>query len=596
MHLKRLLRNITALFVLTILLSVGVHAQSYTPMPESVENLTVTIGNVTLPLKGYVDGDYWDPEKSVMTKEECQLYGISRNYSIDLQGYTCVGFGRYVYTALFYKYPQNATIDTSLGYDNYYESYGYYNVIKKVTGKDSLSASEVSAETIKKLFSACQPGAIMRMKGHTMILMAIYSDGCVIYDANLTPNEVDVRKYTWAEFAAMLTSRSSGLEALQMPTYYPGYTYGTDETGYTLQLDRSTAGVYVMQYNDYVNVRNGPSYMADIVSKLYRGDPVRIIGTYNGWSAMEIDGVRYWVGSDYLEKAIEVNLDANGGTMTVSDFVLNIKEPEESTEEEDTEEEFPRAPEQEITTSYYTMITSPGKKLSTLPEPTKENRTFMGWFSGDTQYTAGSYLPYKSLTLKASWCVMGYEDVPDGIWYEDYIVAANLSGLISTDTHFNPERAATRAEFLTVMGRAYERAYGKTLTVSGNTPFTDVDASAYYMPYIEWAYEAGITNGTTATTFAPNDLVTREQMAAFLYRYAKYCGVVASWETQDRSYLTRFPDEYLIDEYARDPVSWCVKNGILQGDNTGMMNPDNSTRRCEMVKVFVCYQELLAKY
>lgn len=83
-------------------------------LPSDVSSLQVTIGDVTLPLAEYPDGAYFDPEKSTMTVAEQSQYGIHVGGDLNLRGWECVGFARYVYAALFYKYPQDATMDNQL--------------------------------------------------------------------------------------------------------------------------------------------------------------------------------------------------------------------------------------------------------------------------------------------------------------------------------------------------------------------------------------------------------------------------------------------------------------------------------------------------
>lgn len=565
---KRILHILLCVSALTAILTVGARAYSYPNMPASTESVTVTIGDVTLPLKEYIDGDYWSPDKVYMTATEAAQYGINRSSSIYLRGSQCVGFGRYVYTALFYKYPQNATIDNQLGYA-YGSSYAYTNMIEKVLGTKTL-APGYNATTLKTLFTACQPGAIMRINGHTMILMAIYNDGCLIYDANFSSsNEVDVRSYTWQSFVDKLGYR--GIEALHMPTYYPGYTYGIDTTGYTLQLNESTAGSYIVYNCTQVNVRSGPSTYTSKVTTIPAGQTVTVDGTYGNWAAVTIDGTRRWIYMDYLRGDVTVTYDGNGGTVThttlagVTDTDTSLKYAYNS-----------------------------GRTLGTLPTAAKTDRTFLGWYNGNTKYTEDSYVPGSDMTLTAKWGVLSYTDVPEGVWYQDYVIKGNGLGLISTSDVFLPDRAAYRCEFVTVLAREYQRSNNMTIAPSASSPFTDLEKGSYYENFVNWAHTNNIVKGTgDGTTFSPTDTVTREQVATFLYRYVQHCGYVATDAVQDHSLLNQFSDGSSVSSFALDAMSWCVSAGILNGTGDGTLMPQGECFRSQMVTMMVRFIEML---
>lgn len=565
---KRILHIFLTVFALTAILTVGAKAYSYPSMPASTETVTVTIGDVTLPLGEYVSGDYWSPQKTTMTAAEAAQYGISRTSSINLRGSQCVGFGRYVYTALFYKYPQNATIDNALGY-SYGSSYAYTNMIEEVLGTQTLSAG-YSASTLKTLFTACRPGAIMRISGHTMILMAIYDDGCLIYDANFSSaNEVSVRAYTWQSFVDKLGYR--GIEALHMPTYYPGYTYGVDTTGYTLVLDKTTAGTYVVYNCTQVNVRAGPSTYTSKVTTIPAGESVEVEGTYGNWACVIMDGTRRWIYMDYLRGDVVVTFDGNGGTVTHT-TLAGVTDSGESLE----------------------YAYNGGHTFGTLPTATKTDRVFLGWYNGDTAYTAESTVPGSDMTLTAKWGILSYTDVPEGIWYQNHVINAYNIGLIAKNDLFYPDRAASRSEFVAVLSRMHHNSAGTTLDTSLTSPFTDLESGAYYVKYVNWAYSTGVVKGTGDTTFSPNDSVTREQVAAFLYRYAKYLGYVAQDAVQDHTNLDKFTDGSSVSSFALDPMSWCVSQGILAGTTEGALLPQGQCTRSEMIAMmvrFVSYME-----
>lgn len=561
----RLRHAITCALCMAALISlycIGASAYTYSSnMPSDVSSLRVTIGGVTLPLSEYPDGSYFDPEKSTMTVAEQSQYGINVGSDLNLRGWECVGFARYVYAALFYKYPQDATIDNQLAYSSDYSSIYYRNVIKDTLGTNTL-AGGYSASTLKTLISACQPGAVMRVGGHSMVVMAIYDDGLVIYDANFSSNnEVDVRSYTWQRFVDSLGSR--GISALQMPVYYPGYSYSGGGGSTTYTIDISTAGTYQVYNCSTLNVRAAPTTSSASVGSIATGTTVNVNGSYNGWAQISYNGADRWVYMTYLKAisdSVVVTFDAAGGSVS----------------------------ETSHTYAY-------GGTFGSLPTPSRTDCTFLGWFYGSTQYTADSSVPSTSaLTLTAHWAVMGFEDVSPSQWYAPYVITACKYGLIMQDTKFNPNSNATRGQFVTVLAREYERESGKSYDLGklGSSIFTDVRPNSYCDKAIAWAYVNKITLGTTATQFSPNDNVSREQIAAFLYRYSKAIGVV-SGSYSGSSLIYNFKDVGSVSNFAKESMNWAISIGLYEGDGKGYLNPKNPARRSEMVAIMARYIDYL---
>jgi len=114
--------------------------------------------------------------------------------------------------------------------------------------------------------------------------------------------------------------------------------------------------------------------------------------------------------------------------------------------------------------------------------------------------------------------VMPFTDVAEGSYYHDAVLWAVENGITkgTTDTTFSPNAKCTRAQIVTFLWRSQ-----KSPASGSVNPFTDVAADAYYVDAVLWAAENGITAGTTATTFSPNNDCTRAQIVTFLYRYKK---------------------------------------------------------------------------
>lgn len=555
---KRLIILACCIVTLIVVLSVQASAYTYPSMPSNWQNLTVTIGGVSIPLSEYPDGSYWSPEKSTMTVQEARAYGLSLSSDLNLRGWQCLGFGRYVYAALFYKYPQNASIDTHLGY-SYGTSYAYTNVIENVLGQRVL-APGYSPATLKQVITACKPGALMRISGHTMMVMAIFDDGLIIYDANFaSDNEVDVRMYTWETFVTKLGSR--GIEALHMPSYHPGYTYSTGNISYP--IDPSTAGTYKVVVNSIpLNVRSIPSTSGSIVATLENGTIVNVIGNYGTWYAFKLNGVTVWASSAYLQpyspsSSVTVSFDANGGSCSVS----------------------------------YKDYT-PGGLFGTLPTPTKTDRNFIGWFDGDTQYTASSVVPTTSVTLTAKWGILTYTDVYEDDWYATVVEKGNRYGLIASDTRFRPADECKRCEFVAVLARLYQTTTGKTISGSPSK-FVDVPSSAYYYDAVCWAYDNNLISGYPDNRFGPNDPITREQIAALMNRYAEFMHYTSTYN--GGSLIGRFSDASRVSPWAENNLNWAIYYGLFYGDDHNRLNPLSNTYRSEMIALAVRFVEKFAR-
>ncbi len=180
-----------------------------------------------------------------------------------------------------------------------------------------------------------------------------------------------------------------------------------------------------------------------------------------------------------------------------------------------------------------------------------------------------------------------FKDVTYGDWYYDAVKFVEEYGLFNgvSANEFEPDTAMSRAMLVTVLYRLAGEP-----EITGTTPFTDVNPDAWYMPGVLWAYQTGIVNGSTETTFSPDDNVTREQIAVMLYRYASYY----EYDVSDREVLSGFPDWEKVDSYAEDALSWAVAIGLIRGNTDGTLNPVGDATRAEvatMLQRFVLWIE-----
>lgn len=161
-----------------------------------------------------------------------------------------------------------------------------------------------------------------------------------------------------------------------------------------------------------------------------------------------------------------------------------------------------------------------------------------------------------------------FTDVEENVWYHDGIDFMVKNGYMNgvSATEFDVEGSLTRAQLVTIL----YRIAGEPET-SAAIPFADVADGQWYTKAIVWAAENGIVKGVNETTFAPNDPITREQIAVILYRYAHE-------ENTEDGKLTSFPDAKDISGYALEAMNWAVARGLINGSDGKLLPQDTATR------------------
>lgn len=164
-------------------------------------------------------------------------------------------------------------------------------------------------------------------------------------------------------------------------------------------------------------------------------------------------------------------------------------------------------------------------------------------------------------------------------WYRSCIEKAYRAGLVKgvTDTRFAPSQPMTRGMFVTILHRL-----AGTPQVEGENPFADVAAGRYYTEAVIWASSTGVIEGISQTQFNPNGYVTRQQMVAMLYRYARNAGAASD----QRADLSVYPDADSVASWAQEAMQWAVAEKIILGSD-GALQPARGATRAEAVAV-VC--------
>ncbi len=134
--------------------------------------------------------------------------------------------------------------------------------------------------------------------------------------------------------------------------------------------------------------------------------------------------------------------------------------------------------------------------------------------------------------------------------------------------------------FAAVIGRLYERSFGAIETSNTNT-FSDCDYEAWYGKYVDWAADAGIIEGYGDDKFGPSKLITREQMATLLYRFAEYLGALPV----DVDEALMYTDASDISDWAKSAALYCQTSQIITGRSGGVFAPKETVTRAEAATI-----------
>ncbi len=163
----------------------------------------------------------------------------------------------------------------------------------------------------------------------------------------------------------------------------------------------------------------------------------------------------------------------------------------------------------------------------------------------------------------------------DGHWAKDKIVEAAQAGIMNgtEERIFSPDENVTRGMFAAIMFRASGSEIPET-----THSFTDISDDAYYKDAVAWAYASNVMTGTGDTTFSPDELISREQMATAILRYCTYLekGPVGAWAIR-----LDYTDTSEMSDWAVEGIMFTKINAIMQGDENNCFNPTSSATRAE---------------
>lgn len=192
-----------------------------------------------------------------------------------------------------------------------------------------------------------------------------------------------------------------------------------------------------------------------------------------------------------------------------------------------------------------------------------------------------------------------YRDVPGEAWYAEAVeyVTANKMMIGDGNNSFTPDEPATRAMIVTVLWRlaGEPKVYGGA--------FSDVSVLDWYFTSAAWGHISNIVEGYSIDLAIPEEVgyrfvfkgeqtVTREELACFLYRYAKYAGA----DVSESASLEGFADAASVSDWAEEALGWCVAEGILQGTPAGdslNLAPADHATRAEVAAMLMRYCEMI---
>lgn len=180
--------------------------------------------------------------------------------------------------------------------------------------------------------------------------------------------------------------------------------------------------------------------------------------------------------------------------------------------------------------------------------------------------------------------VHDFKDVKSSDWYYKAVNHVTHFGYFNgtSSTEFSPNDGMSRGMVVTVLARCFAKDLD---SYAAQTKFTDVSQDVYYAKAVNWAVSQGVTKGTSETTFAPNDLVTREQIATFLYRAANSKD---STSISFQEYLEKYSDKDTVSEWAKELIGWASAFGIISGID-GKLEPQGTTSRAMFAQILQNY-------
>lgn len=195
-------------------------------------------------------------------------------------------------------------------------------------------------------------------------------------------------------------------------------------------------------------------------------------------------------------------------------------------------------------------------------------------------------MPASNVAITVKFEVQGssyYDDVRTDAWYYNAVTFVTDRGYFNgvSEMLFAPYIDMNRAMFVTVLGRMANVDTSKYMGLA----FSDLEAGMYYVPYVKWANENGIVLGRSDTIFDPDASITREEMAAIMYRYCAYIGM--DMTPKNTVFMERYTDRNEISDWAVTYVEWAVGCGLMRGMTDHTIDPLEHATRAQVAQVIM---------
>lgn len=203
---------------------------------------------------------------------------------------------------------------------------------------------------------------------------------------------------------------------------------------------------------------------------------------------------------------------------------------------------------------------------------------------------------------------MSFTDVKESDWFYDAVRFVYEKGMMkgTGDSKFSPGAGTTRGMIVTILHRAEQDSVSDRISDGAKTSkaadaaaacvFTDVSQGSYYAEAVTWASENNIVSGYGDGRFRPEDLITREQMAAILYRYMKYKGYDdTEIGSKSKKELSAFSDRERVSSYASEAMKWAVGTGLITGVSSTALVPAGSAVRAQSAAILMRFFLLISE-
>ena len=369
-------------------------------------------------------------------------------------------------------------------------------------------------------------------------------------------------------------------------SYYPSLeaAQAAAQPGDTItEVNATTGGTKYTVTLDYADGETANSlYTVTEGTKLTLPTPSRSGYTFEGW----YDGSSR-VSSPYKvmkDVTLTAEWDYNGSSSSSGSIRYTVSV--EDTDNGSVEVSPTRASKGSTVT--VTVKPDEGYELDELTVTDKNGDSVKLTDKGDGKYTFK--MPASKVTVEAVFTAakvegLPFTDVTGGDWFYDAVAYVYDKGMMegTTDTTFAPTMNLTRSMIAQVLYNLEERP-----EAPGAAGFTDVAAGAWYADAVNWAAARGIVKGYDTGAFGPEDSVTREQLAAILYRYAQAKGYDT---TQGGMAVREFSDSASISDWAQTAMSWAVNAQVLSGKGNGVLDPQGTATRAEVAQMLMNFGE-----